>query len=160
MKELFQQINHLFKKDVEVSILLDMEDIINVEEGTEYGVEYSRVFYDKLYDAFNPLVVHTHINDTELPSLYDLVTWCSNEEIHGTAIFSIHSDAIYGKMYYKRKGYISPATVYRIWSRCVDEFSNFKDIVHAALWELDIEIIDSVTIVKEERKRIKKTTAS
>ena len=143
LDELYIGINHLFKKDVEVSVLLDYNDIVYYNVGTEDSVEYDRKFYNRLYDACGPLVVHTHINTSALPSIYDLTAWCSNEEILTTAIFALNGSKVDGFMFEKTNDYTSPSAVFHVWEEYIKDGYSQEDAITSTMKELKIYIVDT-----------------
>jgi len=143
LDELYIGINHLFKKDVEVSVLLDYNDIVYYNVGTEDSVEYDQKFYNRLYDARSPLVVHTHINASALPSIYDLTAWCSNEEILTTAIFALNGSKVDGFMFEKTNEYTSPSDVFHAWEMYIKDGYSQEDAIKATMEKLEIYIVDT-----------------
>ena len=125
----------------------DHVKVVYTGYGTADYVEYTEAFQDKLVDSYNPVCVHTHILQAPIPSLSDLVTWCSNEDITRTAIFSIfmEDDLEYyssAMLFEKNEEYIPPDEVYDVWQKHIKDAVSLNQVFRNILKDLNITVVE------------------
>lgn len=143
MKNLLELLRPMVSDKVEASFIVDEGKVVYYQQGAEDSVEYSDNFYEILNNCYDPIVVHTHINDVPSPSLSDLVTWCSNEDIVRTAIISIACGSMSIRGFELNVEYIAPERVYDIWKLVwEDDVYNNTWIRNTILNLLHIDVIN------------------